>query len=298
MSESDAKQQAQVLFQQAMALEGVDDHEALRLYHQSLALDPAQPDALYNIGLIHKYRGAWAESLDFNRRAIELRPDDEASNWNLAIAATALCDWAVARATWQRLGIEMPAGDGPIESNFGMTPVRLNPDDDGEVVWGRRICPVRVRISNVPYPSSGFRHGDIVLNDGAPTGSRTWNGREYDVFNVLQLHTPSRLTTFELDVEVASAGDIEALDALLSAEGGSVQDWTATVRVLCKACSEGTPHEHHDQDGEPDHRWHAERGLGVAAISEAQVQEALARWASPTRRVLRVEAALTPPDSH
>lgn len=294
----DAKQQAEALHEQAVALEGADDDQALRLYHEALRLDPERPSTLYNIGLIHKYRGEWAESLDFNRRAVELRPDDEATNWNLAIAATALCDWVTVRAAWQRLGIDVPAGTGPIEADFGMTPVRLNPDDSGEVVWGRRIDPVRVRISNVPYPSSGFRFGDIVLNDGAHTGSRTWGGREYGVFNVLQLHTPSRMTTFELDVEVDSPGDVEALDELVSVAGGSVQDWTATVRILCKACSEGTPHDHHDQNGGRDERWNPARALGASATDETQLRAAVARWAGPRRRVVRLVAALPPPDGH
>lgn len=296
MSEQDARRQAEELHDQAQQLE--DEDEALRLYHHLLTLDPARPTTLYNVGLIHKYRGEWAESLDFNRRAVELAPDDEASNWNLAIAATALCDWATARATWQRLGIKIAAGEGPIEDDFGLTPVRLNPDDAGEVVWGRRIDPVRVCIQNIPYPSSGFRIGDVVLHDGAPTGTRTSRGRDYDVFNVLQLHMPSRLTTFELEVAVDSAADIEALDEVADAAGCHVEDWTSSVRILCKACSEGTPHDHHDQDGGKDDRWATQRVLGAAAQDEAALRAALARWEARGRRVVSLDAALLPPTAN
>ena len=70
--------------------------------------------------------------------------------------------------TWRRLGLDIEEGDAPIEDNFGITPVRLNPDDRGEVVWARRIDPVRARIENVPYPESGFRRGDVE----APRASR------------------------------------------------------------------------------------------------------------------------------
>jgi hypothetical protein len=292
---SAAKQRAEDLHEQAVALEGGDDERALRLYHQALLLDPERPSTFYNIGLIHKYRGEWAESLAFNRRAVELCPDDEASNWNLAIAATALCDWATARAAWQRLGIQVADGHGPIEDDFGITPVRLNPDDAGEVVWGRRVDPVRVRIENIPYASSGYRAEDIVLHDGAPTGTRTSQGREYDVFNVLQLHQPSRMTTFELEVQVDSPAAIEALEAAVAAQAGHVEDWTSNVRVLCKACSEGTPHEHHDQDGGQDDGWAAQRWLGAAAPDETALRTALASWEAPGRRVLSLQAALKPP---
>lgn len=293
MSDQGARQQAEDLHEQARQLD--DDDEALRVYHQALALDPARPSTLYNVGLIHKYRSEWAESLDFNRRAVELAPDDEAANWNLAIAATALCDWATARAAWQRLGIKLVEGEGAIEEDFGLTPVRLNPDGAGEVVWGRRIDPARVRIQNIPYASSGFRVGDVVLHDGAPVGTRTWQGVDYAVFNVLQLHVPSRLTTFELEVQVESAVDVEALDAAFEAAGCYVEDWTSTVRILCKACSEGTPHEHHDQDGGKDDRWVTQRVLGAASEDEVTLRAALARWSAPGRRVVSLGVALPPP---
>src|SRR5690606_14547387 len=104
------------------------------------------------------------ESLKHNRLAVELDPQDEASNWNLAIAATALRDWRTAREVWQRLGLKIDAGDTPIEADFGMTPVRLNPDEKSEVVWARRIDPVRARLINIPCAESGACHGDVFLH--------------------------------------------------------------------------------------------------------------------------------------
>ncbi len=216
----------------------------------------------------------------------------------MAIAATALCDWATARAGWQRLGIQVAEGEGPIEDDFGITPVRLNPDGAAEVVWGRRVDPVRVRIENIPYASSGYRAEDIVLHDGAPAGTRTSRGRDYDVFNVLQLHQPSRMTTFELEVDVESPACIEALDEALTEAKGHVEDWTSNVRMLCKACSEGTPHEHHDQDGGKEGRWTAQRVLGATAQDEMALRAALARWEAPGRRLISLDAVLAPPASN
>ena len=124
---------------------------------------PSKSHEWYNLGLKLKYEGKWAESLDANLRALELQPEDnEAAIWNAAIAATALRDWLTARAMWQRYGIKLQGpAEGPIEDNFGVTPVRLNPDDQAEVVWTRRIDPARARLLNVPLPESGFRFNDI-----------------------------------------------------------------------------------------------------------------------------------------
>ena len=292
----DPKQQAEELHEQAQALEGSDDDEALRLYHEALRLDPERPSTLYNIGLIHKYRGEWAESREFNRRSVELRPDDEAANWNLAIAATALGDWRTARSVWHRLGMGIDEGDTAIDANFGLTPVRLNPEGNAEVVWARRICPVRARIESIPFPDSGYRRGDVVLHDGAGTGSRMLDGRARPVFNVFLLFQPSGNATFELEVNAADPGDIQALEDAFDAGGWCVEDWTANIEVLCKACSEGTPHEHHDQAAESDAtQWRVGRRLGVSAAVEADVREVLARWQGPGREVLTLALALAAP---
>src|SRR5688500_30458 len=105
-------ERADELFELAKAKSDAGDEQAaLTLYLESLALDRDQPSALYNVGLIYKYRREWKESLRYNRLAAELRPDDEATNWNLGIAATALREWRVAREAWRRAGIKVEEGD-------------------------------------------------------------------------------------------------------------------------------------------------------------------------------------------
>lgn len=81
------RQQAQALHDEGVALADAGDKgAALAKYMAALALDLRRSDALYNLGLHYKYKGAWAESLRFNKRSVEIQPDSEAANWNLAIA--------------------------------------------------------------------------------------------------------------------------------------------------------------------------------------------------------------------
>lgn len=291
--------------------EALDDLEAaMPLYERALALDPDRAATHYNIGLVYKYRAAWVESLRHNRRASDLQPADEAAHWNMGIAATALRDWAAAREAWRRVGIQITEGDGPIEEDFGITPVRLNPNDSGEVVWGRRIDPVRVVIGNIPYPASGFRAGDVVLHDGAPVGEREYNGRTYSVFNVLALFEPSANSTYEAEVRARDAADLDALTSALDAAQIDHEVWTSNVRILCKQCSEGTPHEHVG-DQERAAAWPDSHVLGISTTSPEAARQVFERWSAGkggllTRlvgkgngdRLLRFECALAGSATH
>ncbi len=274
--------------------EAGNDELALQDYEEALRLDPDASNALYNIGLVYKYRNDWVKSFDYNQRAYALRPDDEASRWNLAIAATALRDWATARKAWADNGIRLEGVDGPIDMDFGPTPVRLNPDGDGEVVWATRIDPVRAVLRNIPYPDSGFRCGDIVLHDGAGVGKRESGGREYSVFNVLELFEASRLSTFCLEVKEATEQQMAALEAAFEAASMPFEDWTANVRPLCKACSEGTPHEHADGDDAAP-VWNPTRLAGVAAPSYEEIEAILDRVPGIDQMEIEISLELEPP---
>ncbi len=283
------------LHEQACALDD-DDEAALAMYGEVLALDPDRPTTHYNIGLIYKYQGRWQESFAHNSRSVALAPDDEAANWNLAIAATALRNWPAARGVWHRLGLPIEPGDSPIEQDFGLTPVRLNPDDKAEVVWGRRIDPVRVRIESIPLPDSGYRCGDVVLHDGAAVGYRKLGDQDVPVFNVLALFQTSRHSTFEAEVQAGSQADIDALCAALEKADVTYEDWTTNIRALCKQCSEGVPHDH---DGEEPPTGFVDRHVvGIATDQPEAVQALLHRWRGAGRSVLRFERMLTPPVRH
>ena len=285
---TDAHDRAEELHQQAM--DAGDEDRALALYMQALALDFGRADTHYNVGLIYKYRGDWEKSRRFNKRAAELQPDHEAANWNLAIAATALRDWPTARAAWKRVGIDVGDGDGPIDGHFGHTPVRLNPHEDPEVVWGRRICPVRVRVENIPFPESGFGFGDVVLHDGAATGYKIDNGVEKPIFNVFETFQASRHTTFMADVAIASENDVVALRDACRQADVEFEDWTHSVRYICRGCSEGTTHDTHERIEDPE--WAHRRRVGFAAVDEADVRAVLEQWQDGARRVESFEVAL------
>jgi tetratricopeptide (TPR) repeat protein len=279
-----AHRRAAALHAQGLALsEDGDGDGALRLYERALELHPDRAQTLYNVGLIHKYRRNWLKSFAYNHEAFERQPGDEATRWNLAIAATALGDWATARRVWRLCGYDVGEGEGPIEADFGLACVRLNPDDAAEVVWVTRIDPVRGRIDNIPFPDSGFFHGDIVLHDGAANGRKQWDETEYPIFDAFERVARSPYSVAAVEFTSPSDADVQVLRGAFAAADMYAEDWTANVAPVCKACSEGTTHAFHDTDLA---LWQPDRSLGVALVDEARLEDVLARWADGPGRAI------------
>jgi hypothetical protein len=266
--------------------------EAETAYRQAIAADPDWSVPHYNLGLLLKYQHRWAESLAVYRRATDLASDDGDSWWNLGIAATAVGDWITARQAWFRCGLQIPAGEGAPECEYGLVPIRLNPDSDGEVVWARRIDPARAVLESIPFAASGFRWRDTVLHDGAANGYRVRDGREVPVFDALERLVVSPFATWEVQAVVESPDDFDVLQEIARAAGGTAENWATTVTMLCRACSEGRPHRVHDTDRA------AESGrlpCAIAAERENAVDDMLARWQQRLPHVQVIERWLVTP---
>ena len=226
------------------ALDAADLADAERLFMQSIKLAPLRANTWFNLGLVYKRRHMWAETAACNTRSIELEaePQDPAF-WNLGIAATALGDWASARAAWAAFGFDIQEGEGPIDADLGPSPVRINPETAGEVVWGRRLDPARIEIESIPLPVSGHRWRDIVLHDGEPVGQRAVGDRTYPVFDELERLVPSETPTWECLV-TSTTDDLADLGSRFEAKGWALEDWTTSVRRLCDECSRGSVDAH------------------------------------------------------
>jgi hypothetical protein len=258
--------------------------EAVSRFQAAAGEDPGWSAPLFNLGLIFKRQRNWMESFEYNRRATDLDATNDAAWWNLGIAATALGRWKSARSAWHSFGIAVPDGEGPIDFPCGFGPIRLNPEGEGEVVWAFRLDPARAALASIPFPESGHRWRDVVLNDGAPNGYRNYKGKELPVFDVLELLERSRFVTFVARVVVASkAGSVLRLAELAAKLGGSAEDWSTSVRMICKACSEGRPHASHDVEGPRVEGAHV---IGIAAHDRVHASAILDAWTAEGEPIL------------
>lgn len=265
---------------------------ARHILERILERDPDTAWAWFDLGLIAKWRRDWVASAAANERALQISADSgDPAAWNLGIAATALGDWDTARRAWRIFGIDLLAGAGPIEADFGVVPVRLNPElrhpdepprpgagdpPSTEVVWCQRVCPARAVIQNVPLPESQHRWGDVVLHDGEPVGERELEpGDVRSVFNEIERLEPSTTPTLSVEVACPSPDDSAALQRALAEAGLVAEDWTSSTQLLCRECSEGRPRSSHDHP-EPD--WSEQRLFGLAGDLDA-ASRVLRGWA-------------------
>ncbi len=262
---------------EAAALLHGDCDAAERMYWQLVREAPDLDGAWFDLGLIYKWRRDWEHSFECNLKAAELVGEraEEPAWWNLGIAATALRDWDTARRAWRAYGVELPPGTGRIEADLGPAPVRLNPEGDAEVVWGRRVDPARIVISSIPFLASGHQWGDYVLHDGALNGERQWQGRTYGVFDELERWEPSGARTLQADLVLAGGEGVDELSEAVWRAGYALEDWSANVRLLCRSCSEGRVDDHQHLQSEDG----PQRRVGLAGDPK-EMREILRAWAA------------------
>lgn len=269
-----AKEESEILLQKAIELEDENEDKAIQLYHQIIENESSWSVPYYNLGLIYKYKNQWKKSYEFNLKATELNKDDKAAWWNLGIASTALKKWKEARIAWNGFGVGLEEKEGEVRMDIGSTPIRLK---NGEVVWAERICPARAYIENIPLKESGYRYNDLILNDGAPNGKRIYNDKEYSVFDELELIEKSDYQTYSIGVEVNSENEILKLRELCYDSNYGFENWTNSIKILCKQCSEGTPHENHDTELKEEKEIF-EYNLAIATKSKIELDNILDVW--------------------
>jgi tetratricopeptide (TPR) repeat protein len=263
---------------QAQACWDVDDYAgAAKHFQTAREAMPSSWESQFGLGVAMKWLCRWEECLEASQNATQLSSDSIGAWWNIGIAGTALGKWRLARQAWRAANIDVDIDDTPLEMQAGQTPARLK-TTNGEVVWCHRIDPARARIINVPTPEREHRYGDVILLDGEPVGSRRLGQRDYPVLNELQILETSYFSTFVVEIENASLKEAQALE-MLSTDDVHIEDWY-TIRTLCKACSEGTPHEHHDDDDVEE--FASVRPFAFAARTADDVASILTSWQKPS----------------
>jgi len=100
--------------------------------------------------------------------------------------------------------------------------------------------------------------------------------------NMLEMFEPGQHSTYVVEAVVDSPEQVKLLETLCDARQMTIEDWADNIQSLCKACSEGRPHEQHD------HRpvskgWQRERRIAVATRDGNDLESVLDAWTGEVR---------------
>lgn len=152
--------------------------DAGALLTRAADMEPWLSESWFNLALLHKFRHDWEQARAAGLRAVALLDKESGAPdwWNVGIAATALQDWPLARRAWQAYGLKVPgaaSGTGePAGMELGSAAVRLSPEGEAEVVWGRLLTRPGSRSS----PSRCRPPGAAGVRSSSTTACRTASG--------------------------------------------------------------------------------------------------------------------------
>jgi hypothetical protein len=289
---------ARVIWSEWVAANEADDRDRAGVLAEEMTRSvPDSFHAWFEAGLHSKAVRDWPTCAERNSRALDLftapiATEFDGANpaaWNLGIAATALGDWPTARRAWTAYGIAgletgLDTGSDPIDRDYGLVPIRVNPDRPSlsvqdipafgatEVVWCWRRSPAHAVVASVPLPESGHRFRDVVLHDGEPKGTRRHGDAQVSVFDELDKLQDSAIPTWQAVVEGATIEDVAYLGDIAGPRGLGADNWSG-IRLMCAGCSHCDPDTTHQHT--PAHDEQAVLGL---AGNEAQLRDCLTQW--------------------
>lgn len=240
------------------------DDVAEKAYLRLVELKPESWARQYDLGLFYKTRGKFAEGLTANKAAAKLGGhEDDAVIWNLGICATGAGDGATALSTWKDMGQKIEMGRFALpEGGYGSAKVRLaerplatrnvaeEPDDPGqeETIWIERLSPCHGIVNSALYHEIGVDYGDVVLFDGAPITSHSYEDESVPVFPHLATIRPGGFAIYNFGGTQERDGQIYDMSESLP-DDAVLYTHTEQVQNLCTACweSEAVEHSVHDQ---------------------------------------------------
>lgn len=266
------------LFLQAVQYDRAGDvYNAVKLHKRLTRLAPDWSEPFACLSRIYKNRQEWRPAYYYAKKAAEINPFNETAWQNLGIAATAIGNWTTARQAWNHLGYHFEPGEQAIQSDLGVVPVCLNPATLPEIVWARRIDPARAVVLSVPQPRSGRRFGDVVLLDHENCRVRVLGNKRLEIFDELELLSPSRNSTFCAFLLSEEPQDLDVLERLCRDAGIGFDNWSGANRLLLPRHTRGVQ-EIFDRQLHPERPRHRGFWVALAAREESAVRQVLEAW--------------------
>lgn len=249
-----------------------DVYHAVKLYKRVIKLEPDWSAPYLALGRIYHERREWKPAFYYFKKTVAFLPELREAWWCLAIAATALKKWRVARSVWSKFGLSELSGkpEG----------LRLTYDGTFEILWMSAIDPARARILSIPHPASGFRFRDEVLYERKAVGHHIVDNRRVPVYAELGQVKRSHYRTYSCLLHNVSAKHIQQLEKLCYETRIGFEIWSNAARSMVVDNPQAFPEFYgrsilpaEEKDTPDDHAL-----IALAAVHQAEVLHVLDAW--------------------
>lgn len=205
---------------------------AMALDEETLQAYPGATSFRLRLAAVARELGEWNTALEALERAAEALPPGN-HDWDCMVAATVLGRWDSVRAAANRLDLELPDGEGPVELDLGVIRCEfIEPSGRRERYWARRTSPCGARIIEIAMPEDPQHFRDVIVFEPSDLDAhlRETNERHRPCFEVVAILEPGLHRAFLLRGFDPGEERFEQLRADLQAHGHGVERITSEGR--------------------------------------------------------------------
>lgn len=262
-------EQHRALFEQAQQYEAAaDPYNAVKLYKLVAREAPQWEQPYLRLGHLYKYRREWKPALYYNKRAVTLEVSNRQAWWDVGLAATAIGKLKQARRVWEKFG-----WNAQKQQPLKPVSVRLQFQNQFEVLWVQRVSPCLGYIRSIPQPASGRRYGDLVLIDNVVRGYHSSGMYRLPIYDELGLKKCGHYGAFSCTLLQATEEDIKLLQQLCLEQNLGFEVWGNAAQAATVRATGGKPEYcAFNWDTAP------ELLIAIAARQEAEALSVLKNW--------------------
>ncbi|MCH2084692.1 MAG: hypothetical protein MK226_20065 [Saprospiraceae bacterium] len=260
----------QQLFETAMDYVHKGEHyHAVKLFKKIIKKEKEWVAPYFELSKIYKKHQDWKGTYHYSKKTVSLDSANKEAWWNLGIAATANGRSRIARNIWSKFG------QHPFQERAVC--VRLQRDNQFEIIWGLQLDPTRVQIYSIPHPKSDRTYKDLILIDKHIIGHTVVKNKKQAVFQELDLLKRSVYQTYTCWLYSSKESDIYILEKLCQDAGIGFEVWSNAVRLKSLAKADELP-EYFTADMLPKDEDAEGVQVAFGAKLPNQIHEVLEQW--------------------
>jgi len=221
-------------YRRAVAYHRVGDvYQAVKLFKRLAKVAPEWIKPYLFLSEIYTVRQEWKPAMHYSQVVLSMDETHQPAWLSVALAATALKQWKKARNAWNELDYELKENTKPIQLDMGRIVLKIQTEEQVEIVEAERIGPARAIIRSIPQPKSTFQFGMTVLLH--PETKETFidkKRRKHKVYKALEIWKVAAYKTYTAFLHTTDKSDLDILYSLCENADIGFDNWSSLSRMM------------------------------------------------------------------